>query len=44
MEDIRWYFEVYANSYTADVDNQRAKRVEFLRSHFCFRLIQGTSN
>ncbi|RCJ18406.1 hypothetical protein A6770_33185 [Nostoc minutum NIES-26] len=28
LEDIRWYFEVYANSYTADVDDERAKRIE----------------
>ncbi|BAY91818.1 MULTISPECIES: tetratricopeptide repeat protein [unclassified Tolypothrix] len=28
LEDIRWYFEVYAKSYTADVDDERAKRIE----------------
>lgn len=28
LEDIRWYFEVYATNYTADVDDERAKRIE----------------
>ncbi|BAY28322.1 TPR domain protein [Nostoc carneum NIES-2107] len=28
LEDIRWYFEVYAKSYTADVDDEGAKRIE----------------
>ncbi|MFN6569639.1 CHAT domain-containing protein, partial [Dendronalium sp. ChiSLP03b] len=28
LEDIRWYFEVYATNYTTDVDDERAKRIE----------------